>query len=278
MKIMNNYTLEDLLSKINSQYPLTYTQSNPAGTWTDKSYLFTLLKTGFNRDEYDRLMKLYDLLGDKLYIWVSNPTYLAGTENKTHFTKLIELIKLRYGDHYIVATEKEIEFHIEEVTQGVNEWRLDESDSPFEKFCKKFISILISSKDKYVSILDIYNDNISKLMDGLKGSNNTTHEIHKDEDYDNDVSGLNLFNDTPQTTDVVATIQGNQYVTELSKSSAHTDNTGEANETGENHSTSESNTKYVMEKIKDIQDSYEKVLYKWSEEFDGLFIEESMVL
>lgn len=277
MKIMNNYTLEDLISKINSGYPLVYTQSNPAGTWTDKSYLFTLLKTGFNRDEYDRLMQLHDLLGDELYIWMVNPT-LSGIVNKTHYAKLIELIKLRYGDHYIVETENEIEFHTEEVTQGVTEWRLVESDKPFEKFCKKFISILISTKDKYINILNIYNDNISKLMDGLKGSSDTTHETHKEEDYDNDVSGLNLFNDTPQTTDVVATIEGNQYVTELSKSSAHTDNTGEANETGENHSTSESNTKYVMEKIKDIQDSYEKVLYKWSEEFDGLFIEDGMVL
>ena len=72
-------------------------------------------------------------------------------------------------------------------------------------------------------------------------------------------------------------MEEDQYVSELSKSHAHTDNTGDIDESGEEHHSSENNTKYTMEKIKDIQDGFEKVLYRWSEEFHGLFIEEDMI-
>ena len=256
MKIMNNYTLEDLCNNI----PVASVDN------ADSDRVVSVLEKGISSisTELSQIISLNGINKSDLYrMKQEGGSYVI---NDTFFSRLINLIRLRYDNHYCVASSEEINFNSLS------------SNKELKTFCKKFVAILISSKDKYLNILNIYKDNISKLMDGLKGSIDTTHENHKDEDYDNDVSGLNLFNDTPQTTDVVATIEGNQYVTELSKSSAHTDNTGEANETGENHSTSESNTKYVMEKIKDIQDSYEKVLYKWSEEFDGLFIEESMVL
>lgn len=251
-----NYTLEDLCMGI-----------PPASVDNaDRDHIVSILKKGISGipNEFTSILFLYGMNINELY----GMKYEGGgyVINSTPYSKLINLIRLRYGDHYCVSSENTIDFNILY------------SNKDLKEFCRKFTAILVATKDKYVNILNIYDNNISKLMNGLKNQTDSAHTIHKDEDYDTDVTGKNLYNDTPQTTDVVATMEGDQYVTELSKSTAHTDNTGDIDETGERHDIIVSDTKYAMEKIKDIQDSFEKVLYRWSEEFHGLFIEEEMVL
>ena len=248
MKIINNYTLDDLCENVIN------------ADAKDESKLPTLLFQGY--DGAIKSLNLYGISEDELYQLKNEDNALVININP--YTKLLNLIRLRFDDHYCVSSENELDFS-------------DLDDKSLKTFAKKFIGILCQTKDKYVSILDIYQNNINKLMDGLKGTIDLTKESHRDEDYDSDVNSKNLFNDTPQTTDVVATMEEDQYVSELSKSTAHTDNTGDIDESGEEHHSSENNTKYTMEKIKDIQDSFEKVLYRWSEEFHGLFIEEDMI-
>lgn len=230
----------------------TFKYYNP--NYTAGEYRFTTLFTSCGLD-YTKYVYFKENEEGETPHWIEQDTPQA---------RLMSLIYARYGNDYIASSEIDIyanpnHSYVKEV---------------FGKFAQAFIGILASTENKYVNILNIYNDNISKLMDGLKGKTDVEHENHRDEDYDTDVTGKNLLNDTPTTTDVISDLEQNQFVSELSKSTAHTDNVGDVDEEGESHTTSENNTKYVMEKIKDIQDNYQKVLYEWSEEFAPLFIEE----
>ena len=138
-----------------------------------------------------------------------------------------------------------------------------------------YLSLVVNKtpKDKYVTILDIYQDNLNKLMNPIKNKNTHSMTSRRDEDYDNDVNTENLFNDTPQNSDVIADLDDNQFVSNLSKGNAHTDNTGFTTENLHSSDESENDAYTIMERIKDIQDSFQKVLYKWSEEFNDLFLE-----
>lgn len=254
-KVLNCYTLEDVIE---------VTKTLPSIT-NDTDRLLTFLSYGYNIShfELERVLELYGISYDDIvrYKEVDNVLVI----NSTPLSKLFNLIRLRFDFEYIFEIEEDLSEKVSTLysIDKVREW------------CKKFIGILAFTKDKYKTILDIYDNNIAKLMDGLKTSTEASHEIHRDEDYDTDVSGKNLLNDTPQTTDVVATIEGNQYVSELSKSEAHTDNTGDVDETGSREEETTIDTKYTIEKIKEIQDSYEQVLKRWSEEFSPLFKEEA---
>ena len=252
-KVLNCYTLDDLCSGL----PVASIDN------ADSDHLISLLEKGISGipTEFNQIVSLNGITKADLYRMKQDGQYYV--VSSTPYSRLINLIRLRYDNEYCVESENEINFNS------------PYSNKELKEFCKKFTGILMYTKDKYKTILDIYDNNIAKLMDGLKTSTEASHEIHRDEDYDTDVSGKNLLNDTPQTTDVVATIEGNQYVSELSKSEAHTDNTGDVDETGSREEETTIDTKYTIEKIKEIQDSYEQVLKRWSEEFSPLFKEEA---
>lgn len=252
-KVLNCYTLEDLCDNI----PVGHVA--PA----DADIIVSVLERGISDiiTNFSLMMSLNGINKNDLYRMKQVEGHYD--INPTPYSKLINLIRLRYDDEYCVMTEDEIDF--EEIY----------NNKKAKEFCKKFTAILIYTKDKYVNILNIYDDNLSKLMDKLKTIHSGSRDVTRNEDYDTDVTGKNLLNDTPQTTDVVATIEGNQYVNELSKSEAHTDNIGEVTENAEEESTTEVDTMTTMAKIKEIQDSYEQVLKRWSDEFSPLFKEEA---
>lgn len=249
---MNNYrtyyTLEDCLDYVEENY------TSPLDT---RLYLCSLLDLCFTR------FKSVGYLSEVLETYGINQNDLYALEistrdvNITPYTKLFRLILLRYGNEYLPSkTDEEINDYL--------------SSEEFFKWGKRFVGILCESKEKYVNILNIYSDNISKLMNPLK----TTHseESERNDDFDVDVTSQENTNDTPTTTDVVATIEGNQFVSALTKGTGHTDNVGSVTE--ERSSTTEVDSATTMARIKEIEDSYQKVLYNWSNEFGGLFIEE----
>ena len=207
-------------------------------------------------------------------------------------SQLLYLIKNRFSFHYIGfdKTDEEVGgFPHFLSTEKALEW------------AEKFAGILLASYPKYKVILDIYSANISKLMNPLANSRSSSSHLDrahsdssskqetKSDDYEIDATGKNLHNDTPQTTDVVATLEDNLYVNDLDRSEAHTENSGSTqiygtdSASGEVHDSSsgsesgENDVKYTMEKIAEIQESFQKVLYKWSDEFSGLFIEEDNI-
>lgn len=281
MKIMNNYTLKDL-EDIASMFVVNEYVDEQLFQYRDIIGIASILMSASplmrhsdseisqnHKKVFLEYLELHSIEAKDLcdtygsYPFNSN----ALTIKSTPYTRLFSIINCRYKYDYAVITDEELSIKNKDGWSGFY-------NEDATQWADKFLGILFATKDKYINILNIYNDNISKLMDGLKGKTDVEHEDHRDEDYDTDVTGKNLLNDTPTTTDVISDIEQNQFVSELSKSTAHTDNVGGVDEEGESHTTSENNTKYVMEKIKDIQDNYQKVLYEWSEEFAPLFIEE----
>lgn len=226
--------------------------------------------------------------------------YLMETGNPVDtrpISRLLFALRLRFQNHYIggyIVTP--------ENRDVADEYEVMYKSKDMHDFIDKFIAILCATKSKYQTILNIYSSQENKLMDGLKtqrdGSNaldraHSDHSEHgegKSEDYTIQADGVNLHNDTPQTTDVVATMEQDQFVSDLDKSSATThnlgssrvdsgdDSSGEVHDRGETHESSTMDTKYVMGKIAEIQDSYQIVLTKWTDEFGCLFIEEENLL
>ena len=254
--VMYAYTFKDLLKKSFRTIAL------------DKDKIVSFLRCFVmkeNDDDIDTLSKMLSLhninMNDLFFLKNQDGAQVI---NITPYSKLLNLIKLRFQNNYVVICENKIPNNID----------LAYKNDEVLKFCEKFLEILFYSKDKYVNILNIYQDNINKLMNPLKSTHRGTGSTSRHEDYDTDMTGKNLFNDTPQTTDVVATIEGNQYVSELSKSQAHTDNVGDISEDREDESVTESDAFTTMAKIKEIQESYDMTLKNWSNEFAGLFMEE----
>ena len=243
------YTLKDVLGLIST--PMTY----------DKDKIVTLLRNSFSSDsnELSNVLSLHNidinhLLREKL----DNGNIVI---NKTPYSQLLNLIKLRYQSDYIIKVCNMFtnpNYDIEEL----------------QDWCEKFVDILVATKDKYVTILNIYDSQIEKLMNPLKTTHLGSGNTARHENYDTDVSGKNLFTEAPQTTDVTATIDENQFVSEVSKSQAHTDNVGDVSEARQEASTTEMDSMTAMAKIKEIQDSYQNVLRRWSDEFSYLFMEE----
>lgn len=227
MKIINNYTLNDVLTTT-IQRPI----EQPSGYYDQIG--FYLLFQQVLTLEYKNYMQLYGInVEDFCEFKVENNEQVI---NVTPYSKLLRLIKNRFGNHYFLECEEDFE------SINASYWF---TLKPLKDICDKFIGIIISTHDKYINILNAYQSNIDKLMQPLKSK----------------VNAKNLFNDTPQSTDVVATIEENQYVTNLSKNVVE----------------SENDSAYVIEKLKKLQDDYENVLFRWSEEFHTLFIEEEMI-
>lgn len=106
----------------------------------------------------------------------------------------------------------------------------------------EFLSILCNKiadgYDYYTTILGIYANNKSKLMDKVKSI----------------ATGSTRFNDTPQNS---GTFDTDPYTSNITQ----------------NEGTTESDLKTTMERIKEIQESYRDFLGQWAKSFRNIFIE-----
>lgn len=309
-----NYTLEDLIGLVTKDdlddlgivtlLKRTYPQTSMLAT---ELGLFNIENTDlYNRKIQDGLVVL----------------------NPTNYSKMLQILFNRFAEHYVLSVD-------EQMTEA-------KLYPAFTKWRRKFIGILTATKDKYNSLLNVYSDNISKLMDGIKtttteegehsaqrthdgdssrtssGTDSKRHDggatksssvtSSKSDDYDTDVSSKELENNTPTTSDVMSTIDANQFVTNLKKKSEHTDNVGTTsesstltendtdsygesgtnstqetgtddytdNESGSHESsvTTENDSLTKMARIDEIQKLFQNTLMNWTNEFAGLFIEE----
>lgn len=187
--------------------------------------------------------------------------------NDSIFARLFNLIVKRFGTHYVAGFE-------EEEISAVN-------NNELKKWQDRFVSILFLSKDKYYNILKIYQDNIDVLMNPVKitRSESGEHDNTREDDFNVSSTSKGLFNDTPETTDVIATLTDNQFASNVQKAESSTDNGGTSEDSGtySRDETTEDDRKTTMERIKDIQDSFMKVMLAWTNEFDAVFLEESQL-
>lgn len=160
----------------------------------------------------------------KFFVNSVAPIFVVNNELKPHINELMNLLYNRYSQHYLNASEV-----------------LDTKTA--KTFLNPLFSILQMTYNKYATILDIYESNKNKLMNGVK--------VISD--------GLARFNDTPQNEEVDDEFEADNHVTTITKSKNITED--------------ERNT--IMTRIKEIEDSYNSVLAQWSNEFEKAFIEES---
>ena len=117
---------------------------------------------------------------------------------------------------------------------------LDIIEEEAYRFFVKFVNKILDTKEYYETLIGIYNSNLANLM-GQVGAT-TTNEV--------------IFNDTPQTTSGV--LSGDTYATTYTKTT----------------STSLSDMKTLIERIKDIQDSLRNIWADWVAEFRHIFLED----
>lgn len=171
--------------------------------------------------------------------------------------QLFNKILARYGNHYCCVVHKELKDYADYVYELKN-------------FARKILNLVDYTYEKYATLLNLYKSKENNMLDKLGRTRSGSREISSEgETSDNTI---NLFNDTPQTTDVVATIEGNQYVSELNKGSNQ--GTSSSSGTDEFSEEEEFDTKTIMEKLDEIQRNYAQLWKSWLDEFDQLFIEE----
>lgn len=208
---------------------------------------------------------------------VSEPT--SSYVIDANVVNLLGKIYKRYKDHYcfICKDEETLASHPES-----------------NKFMSKIINKVDYTFERYTTLLSGYASQKSHLLDKLgrtrAGTREMSNEIETSDERQNEgensqtANALSLHNDTPQTTDVVATITGNQYVSDLRKDQDTTSGTSSDSSTGSSTSSTSGSDEFsetetwdtmtVMAKLDEIEKHYSNIWLKWLNEFDELFIEE----
>lgn len=198
-------------------------------------------------------------------------------EAKQNAITLLNKLYLRYKKHYAIAIK--------------NENELAESS---KEFCIKVVNLLDYTFPKYDELLALYESNKSKLLDKLGRTRAGTRQLsqtgsNSDQHYGNGtdsqtIETLDLHNDTPKTSDILATISSNQYVSDLKK--GKTTSSGSSSDNYTNTGSNSSNgtdtfeevegfdTMTLMAKLDEIEKQFSQLWRKWLDEFDLLFIEE----
>lgn len=177
------------------------------------------------------------------------PTSLALT--------LIRKLDIRYKDHYCFSSPND--------HTNVDECR---------KFMQKVFNLLDYTYDRYSTILGFYTDEKAHLLDRLSRTRSGTRDISSEGEHSDTTDNISIFNDTPQTTDVIATIQQNQYASELNKGQVANQGSNSSSGSDEFEENELFDTKTIMAKLDEVEKQYSNVIKKWLDEFDELFIEE----
>ena len=181
--------------------------------------------------EEDGFSSIVDFLDICASMWFTN------TEQQVDADKLpLELFQMlyrRYWTHYVANIEKE------NPTE-------DDVLSIAREFVIRLTNIFVQTKDRYITLLNVYASEKNKLLDGIK----TT------------TIGVGKFNDTPQNIIDGDEFGDNQHISNITKSTAE--------------AISDADTK--INRLDEITRKYRNIMMDWTNEFDGLFIESENVI
>ena len=163
-------------------------------------------------------------------------TRSAGTLDK-EFGDVLNILDDSYRDWFIGFIDKPVDYS----GQGGSEPTYEETSAVKEKFIRKLIITYDFTKDKYIYLLNLYEEQKGNLMNQLS-TTVTVKSNHR-------------VNDTPQN--------GGLWTDDKHSSSY---------EEGGSTTTTGVDPKTVMERIAEIQDNYKSVIGKWCKEFEALFI------
>ncbi len=156
--------------------------------------------------------------------------------NSSYGAKLLGRLYARYWQQYVCI------IHYPKISDAPsqddynNDWQI-----AVNHFVYKITNIFMMTKDRYITLLNIYKDELDNLLEGVK---TTTH-------------GTGQFNDTPQNVQNVAEAFGDgSHVSNITKSDAE--------------AVSDVDTK--INRIDEIQKKVRNIWKDWIDEFKPLFI------
>lgn len=198
---------------------------------TSKEFYYTLREilqqTPFaNLSMKDFLMNLLELEDESDLANYRLPNNLSSSV----YNELLSLIYGRYNKDYVVKITKlicEYEPSNNEVQLAYKEWGY------------RFISLLNMTYEYYFPLLEFYRSAKDNLMDDITATTNNSVK----------------FNDTPQNPNTSEVYEGDNYITNFTKS----------------HGTTSSPMMSKIMRLKEIQDNYKNVLYDWVKQFEKLF-------
>lgn len=170
----------------------------------------------------------FEDLGKKIGLTLENSVYQDLKEN---FKDVWMNLENMFGNYYVLKSNKEI-LKIEDD---------EENKKLLRSWWRQIYQIYIYSKDKYLTIINLYKENKDKLMNDLE----TIRDFNS------------KYNDTPQASND-GSIENDNYLSSLTR----------------NHEVSKSDVRPVINKIDDINKIYRNLVRDWSELFVGMFIPE----
>ena len=135
---------------------------------------------------------------------------------------------------------------------------------------QKVLNKLDYTFQKYAYLLDAYEGQKSHLLDKLQRTRSGNRSMSQT--GQNAENSVHIYNDSPQTTDVVATMEGNQFVSELNKNSVAGSTASSGSDNFQEAETWDNAT--IMARLSEIEKQFSNVWKNWLNEFDELFIEE----
>lgn len=187
----------------------------------------------------------------------------ADVSIQTNALNVLNKLRLRYGEHYaMVLTEDTASV----ISAGA------------KSFMRKVFNVLDYTYDKYNTLLSIYAEQKSHLLDKLEKTRNEDKSAESEVSSTSSSNSKSAGSNTPQTINVSADygeIAGyfDEYNQAGDEAESHSEGANE--ETNEITETFDPST--LMARIEEIQTKYENTMFKWVEEFDRLFIEEGNI-
>ena len=148
--------------------------------------------------------------------------------------------------------------------------------SSLDFFASHLVSIMEENYLKYVTLLELYEDNKNKLIGKLQTITETessTSANHSDT-HSNESSSQSLFKDTPETQIVVTDDKYNSNVTANSGADSGS-SSGSSSSSGSATTTTSMDKDLIINQINEVQDKYRKVMRDFTNEFKSLFWEEA---
>ena len=194
--------------------------------------------------------KLYDqlcvIIGAE---YLSGLKFLETNEGTTDLTDiakdLVDNVVVRFYKFYCMNTKYDINVNFEGWLEA------------FHEFLGNFLNILNLTYDKYSFLLSSYQAKKSKLLDGMDETEDTSGS--------STATSNSRFNDTPQDQFAEGQDYGDDsHATNLGHSKTETESSIGVDRV--------KNNKYLMERLAMIDDLYQNLLLRWSNEFRRLFI------
>lgn len=188
---------------------------------------------------------------DLSYITTENNELVCSATINTLLNKMLQ----RYEHHYAVICETT---------------ETSEMTAKVKAFFKKIFNVIDYTFVKYNLLLTSYESQKSHLLDKLQRTRSGNRSMSQS--GQNAENSVHIYNDTPQTTDVVATMEGDQFASELNKNSVAGSTASSGSDDFQEAETWDNAT--IMARLSEIEKQFSNVWMNWLNEFDELFIEE----